>query len=140
MLSLGMKKNQRKTLKMTTTKVICNFVLQGSTILPLSECENSKHPNKSKDFSHKSIRLTNINNKKPVFIDYYVRNCKEAIKTLNISDIGYDWMVSFDSYFEVNSSKSDWKKMSEKERLKAHLTKVAHDFHATSFSFEILPD
>lgn len=123
-----------------TTKVVCNFVLPGSVMLAPSECDNSVHPSQAGCYKHQSVRIFDKKKNKYEYVDYYVRNTRDAYQSLNISDIAFDWMTGPDSYFEVNCNRNDWKKMTEYMRLDAHISLLSKYFNAKSYTFEILPD
>lgn len=119
-----------------TTKVVCNFVLPGRTMLAPSECENSE----KSDLIRQSIKIFDKKKNKVEYVNFYTRNFKDAYQSLNISDIAYDWMTGPESFFEVNMTKGEWKKMDSYARLSAHVDLIAKSLSAKSYTFEIMPD
>lgn len=78
------------------------------------------------------------------------RKQKLAIQKLNICEEAYKYMLSTPTSVKLSrptkrNKDGDviervWDTMSVHERLKKHFDLLAHDFHAVSYSYEILDD
>lgn len=137
---------------MTELKVSLSFFVPGANMLSSQECD--KNPKKNYNEDKMLIRFTKGKGKhqkereKPLIIR--TRKQKLAIQKLNICEEAYKYMLSTPTSVKLSrptkrNKDGDviervWDTMSVHERLKKHFDLLAHDFHAVSYSYEILDD
>lgn len=137
---------------MTELKVSLSFFVPGANMLSSQECD--KNPKENYNEDKMFIRFTKGKGKhqkereKPLIIR--TRKQKLAIQKLNICEEAYKYMLSTPTSAKLSrptkrNKDGDviervWDTMSVHERLKKHFDLLAHDFHAVSYSYEILDD
>ena len=122
----------------TEIKILLTINLEGGLLIPEKKevrkyylTEKDLHPKSYKGNGNKVLRsgkytyqYTHPNN-----VQQTIKLCKEA----------YDYMISptIPSWFH---SPKEWKKMSDVQRLEAHLTRTAKHFGGKSFTYQIVDD
>lgn len=137
---------------MTELKVSLSFFVPGANMLSSQECD--KNPKKNYNEDKMLIRFTKGKGKYQKEREKYMiirtRKQKLAIQKLNICEEAYKYMLSTPTSVKLSrptkrNKDGDviervWDTMSVHERLKKHFDLLAHDFHAVSYSYEILDD
>ena len=87
-----------------------------------------------------TIRVTEYVDKKPVseVITVHTRKSKPATQSLNICKEGYNSMISGECPYW--SKPKVWNNMSKKERLEAHLQRIAEGLGGTSYTYQVFED
>lgn len=120
-----------------TTKVIVNLILNGQVkkqqeiVESIPYCITKQELVKNKKLVLKDgDEIVEKGNK--VHNPLTQQECKQVLK---ISDISYKEIIT-NCPEDIKPSK--WTTMTKEQRLEHHIAKLANDFHANSFSFEIL--
>lgn len=137
---------------MVEPKVSLSLLVPGASMLSSQECE--KKPKESYNEHEVLISYTKGKgkNQKKVKKLLVIQTRKQRLITqnINICEEAYEYMLStptsakFSKPVKKNRSgdmiKRVWDTMSVHERLKKHFDLIAYDFHAVSYSYEILGD
>lgn len=133
-------------------KIALSLLVPGAGLLTPEFCD--KNPKKNYNEDKMLIRLTKGKGKhqkegKKLLV-IRTRKQKLAIQKLNICEEAYKYMLSTPTSVKLSrptkrNKDGDviervWDTMSVHERLKKHFDLLAHDFHAVSYSYEILDD
>lgn len=135
---------------MTELKVSLSFFVPGANMLSSQECD--KNPKKNYNEDKMLIRFAKGKGKhqkeREKSLIIRTRKQKLAIQKLNICEEAYKYMLSTPTSVKLSrptkrNKDGDviervWDTMSVHERLKKHFDLLAHDFHAVSYSYEIL--
>lgn len=137
---------------MVEPKISLSLRVPGASKLSSQECD--KNPKESYGESRILIKYTKGKGKhqKEVKKLLVVQTRKQKLVTqnINICEEAYKYMLSSptSAKFSKPTKKNKngdviervWDTMSVHERLKEHFDQIAHDFHAVSYSYEILGD
>lgn len=137
---------------MTELKVSLSFFVPGANMLSSQECD--KNPKENYNEDKILIRLTKGKGKhqkeREKSLIICTRKQKLAIQKLNICEEAYKYMLSTPTSVKLSrptkrNKDGDviervWDTMPVHKRLKKHFDLLAHDFHAVSYSYEILDD
>lgn len=87
-----------------------------------------------------TLKVVDYVDKKPVseIITFHTRKTKPAAQSLNICKEAYDSMISVECPYW--SKPKVWNSMSKKERLEAHLQRIAEGLGGTSYTYQIFED
>lgn len=100
--------------------------------------ESLGNPNEVMDKTSMQVRSGTGKNVKEETIFIYTRKQRLVRQNINITLEAFLYMTGKEApYF---STPSIWSRKSKKERLKEHLDRIAENFNAKSYSFEILDD
>ena len=146
---------------MTEIKVNLSIVLPGSVMFSKEEClkttqkviektnkktgkvykktVNVKVEDLDKMNKH-SLKVTEYVNDKPVseVITFYTRKTKPATQSLNICKEAYSSMISGECPYW--SKPKVWNNLNDKQRLEAHLQRIAEGLGGTSFTYKVFED
>ena len=117
---------------MNNIKISARFKLRGSIMY--SEKDQNGEP------LHYDVNTMDFYNKKKGKIEtvkFNTSRCKPCIQTISMSMEAYKYMISTPA---DNTSVNHWKRMSENQRIVAHLKEIQHDLGAISFEFTVLED
>ena len=126
---------------MDDVKLNLNIILPGSIMLSSRECEENP-----KNYEKQVIRVETIKQdkkkKKPIkfveYLDIYVRKCRTASQSINLTKQAYDYMTSKECpYF---AKPKDWARMSKIKRLEAHLEETCKALGGISFTYQVFED
>lgn len=140
----------------TSIKVNLSIVLQGRTMLSEQECSKQLKDTIIKKGKKKIItkivynKENNTENR--IFLDYkdndgirhkeplffMTRNTIPCKKSINISKVAYDYMVS--SECPEWAKPGEWKQLSRIKRLTAHMQRICENERGISFEFQIFDD
>lgn len=126
---------------MNDTKVNLNIILPGRVLMSSQECE--KNP---KLLEKQVIRVESLkkDKKKRKFIknieylNIYVRKCKTASQSVNLTKQAYDYMTSKECPSFVIPK--DWSRMSKVKKLEAHLEELCKALGGISYTYQIFED
>ena len=141
----------------TSIKVNLSIVLQGSTMLSEQECSAKlvewKYNKRTKK-KEKIITLTSDMDKvtpNRLFLDYkdesgrhkepiyfLTRNTIPCKKSINISKVAYDYMIS--SECPEWAKAGEWKQLSRIKKLTQHMQRICENEGGISFEFQIFED
>lgn len=133
---------------MSENKLSLTFVLPGRIIMSSQECEkNPKEnyivqkfvvPNKGNSKDKKSpVKTIYVQTRKTKNASQHLNISKEAY--LNLLDTPVD--IKFSRLVKTKKGlKRAWDLLSNQEKLKHHFDLMANDFHAISYSYEVLDD
>lgn len=85
------------------------------------------------------MRVTDTNGTSPEIITLHTRKCKPATQSLNMSKEAYEYMIdkhSCPSWLKPGK----WNIMSKKERLEAHLQRIAEHLGGISYTYQVFKD
>lgn len=122
---------------MNDVKLRLSLYVPGAQML--SREESLENPEKSLDIVKMTVN-TEVNKKKPKteVITVETRKSRLVRQNINLTLDAFLYMTGKEApYF---STPSQWSRMSKKERLKEHLDRIAENFNAKSYSFEVLAD
>ena len=133
-------------------KITLSLLVPGASLLTPEFCD--KNPKENYNEDKMLIRLTKGKGKykkeREKSLIIRTRKQKLAIQKLNICEEAYKYMLSTPTSVKLSRptkrNKDEdviervWDTMSVHERLKKHFDLLAHDFHAVSYSYEILDD
>lgn len=146
---------------MSEIKLSLSIELRGSTMFSKEEClkttqkvieKTSKKTGKTykkkvnvlvddldKMDSH-TLKVVDYVDKKPVseYIHFHTRKSKPATQSLNICKEGYNCMISGECPYW--SKPKVWNNLNKKERLEAHLQRIAEGLGGTSYTYQIFED
>lgn len=142
---------------MSEIKLSLSIELQGSTMFSKEECLKTTQETITTKNGRKRIvtkvvedwdkmekhtmRVTeHYADKEPVTetITFHTRKLKPATQSLNICKEGYNYMISGECPYW--SKPKVWNNLSEKERLEAHLQRIAEGLGGTSYTYQIFED
>ena len=127
---------------MDDVKLNLNIVLKGSIMLSSQECEE----NPKKNYEKQVIRVETVKPdkkkkkyiKEVEYLDIYVKKCRTASQSINMTKQAYDYMTSKECpYF---SKPKDWARMSKVKRLEAHLEETCKALGGISFTYQVFED
>lgn len=140
---------------MSEIKLSLSIELQGSTMFSKEEClkttqetiitKNGRKRTVTKvvedwdKMEKHTMRVTNTNSTNPKIITFHTRKCKPATQSLNMSKEAYEYMIDKDSCPSW-SKPGKWAAMSEKERLGAHLQRIAGHLGGISYTYQVFED
>ena len=135
---------------MSEIKVNLSIVIPGRTMWSEEEClkttqekhiNNVKPNDQSIDGSKMRREHVKIRDRKNnlLTINYYVRKCKPAAQSINISKESYQYMVGKNSMLP-RYKPNQWAAMNKKERLESHLKNICESLQGSSFTYQVFED
>lgn len=130
-------KYQNKVNKMSEIKLNLSLKLRGGSLLSEQECSrNSRKRSKQDCYDFFDVRFGKKNKER---IKVAIRKPKTIRQNIKISKEAYDYMTSLSSC-PADVKIHLWKKYSIAQRLNNHLSQIAHDLGALSYTYELLED
>lgn len=86
-----------------------------------------------------TVQVTETNGSNPEIITFRTRKTRPATQSLNMSEEAYKYMIDKNSCPSWLKP-SKWNAMSEKERLEAHLQRIAEYLGGTSYTYQVFED
>lgn len=123
------------------SKVNLSITLPGAVLMTSQECEENP-----KNYEKQVIRVETIKQdkkkKKPIkfveYLDIYVRKCRTASQSINMTKQAYDYMTSKECpYF---AKPKDWVRMSKIKRLEAHLEETCKALGGINYTYQVFED
>lgn len=140
---------------MNEIKLSLSVELQGRTMLSKEEClkttqktittKNGRKRTVTKvvedwdKMEKHTMRVTSTDGTNPEIITFHTRKCKPATQSLNMSEEAYKYMIDKNSCPSWLKP-SKWNAMSKKERLEAHLQRIAEYLGGTSYTYQVFED
>ena len=142
----------------TSIKVNLSIVLKGSTMLSEQECSKqlikyvyNKHTKKKEKVVTLAYDMDKVTPNR-LFLDYkdesgdrhkepihfLTRNTIPCKKSINISKVAYDYMIS--SECPEWAKVGEWKQLSRIKRLTQHMQRICENEGGISFEFQIFED
>ena len=128
---------------MSTTKLSVTVELQGSTMVSSQECEQNPE-NYEQNKLMLSVKHYDKKTRKYFFrtepLYFNTRKCIPAHQVLNMSEEAYNYMTSqaCPEWYALGINK--WKKLSELDRLEAHLDRTCKFLGGSSYTYHIFGD
>ena len=85
-----------------------------------------------------TMKVTDKDGKNPESITFYTRKTKPATQTMNLCKEAYEYMISKEC--PAWSKIGTWNQMSPKQRLEAHLQKIAEHLQGKMLSYKVFED
>lgn len=140
---------------MSEIKLSLSIVLQGSTVFSKEEClkttqetiitKNGRKRTVTKvvedwdKMDKYSMRVTDQKGTSPEIITFRTRKTRPATQSLNMSEEAYKYMIDKNSCPSWLKPRK-WNAMSEKEKLEAHLQRIAEYLGGTSYTYQVFED
>lgn len=120
-------------------KVSLNVTLQGSVMLSQEQAKALEKEKEGTGYDTFNMRVEGkkSDGKKDVqTITVKTRKNKPASQSLNLSMDAYNYMVSNEAPYFVKPR--DWERLTEKQRLEAHLKRIVEELGGVSFTYAVL--
>lgn len=125
---------------MNVIKITANFELPGGTMFGKETCQKSP-----KEYTEYNYLIVEDRVKKGKKIEvkrekfkFFTRKSIPALQVINMSEEAYQYMIS--NEVPSFSTKSVWNKMTEKQRLIAHLNAIAAYLRGKLVDYTVYPD
>lgn len=122
---------------MNDIKISVTFIIPGRQMYS-EQAANSLQEDSNSGYEE-NIQEYITKNKKKVSIKYLTRKSIPARQSIKMTEEAYYYMTGKDSCPEWER-KSNWLRMSKRQRLKSHFDKIKEDLHAYEYSYEIFED
>ena len=123
---------------MNDVKLRLSLYVPGAQMLSSQACEENATENYDKMKIEVKTSISGKKKSKTEVITVSTRKSRLIRQNINLTSDAYQYMISKEvPYF---STHKQWGNMSRKERLKSHLDRIAENFNAKNYSFEILDD
>lgn len=117
-------------------KVSLSVTLQGSVMYSQEQAKALEEEKVGTGYDTFSVR---VEGKKDIqTITVKTRKCKPAGQSLNLSMDAYDYMTGKEAPHFVKPR--DWKELTKKQRLEAHLKRICEELGGVSFTYAVLDD
>ena len=143
---------------MSEIKLSLSIELQGSKMFSKEECLKTTHKvvekkTKGGKMYKKSIkvliedenkmdkntlRVSDEKGKNTEIVTFFTRKSRPALQSINLGENAYNYMISSETPTWVKPK--DWERMSKKERLKNHLTRIAEGLGGKLVSYKVFDD
>ena len=123
---------------MNDVKLRLSLYVPGAQMLSSQTCEENVTENYDRTKIEVRTSVSGKKKDKTEVITVSTRKSRLVRQNINLTSDAFNYMVSNETpYF---STIKEWKNKSRKERLKEHLDRIAENFNAKSYTFEILDD
>ena len=119
-------------------KVSLSVTLQGSVMLSHEQAKALEKEKEGTGYDSFSMRIEDkVSGKKKVeTIHVKTRKSRPAVQSLNLSMDAYNYMVSGEAPYFVKAR--DWKRLTKKQRLEAHLNRICQELGGVSYTYAVL--
>jgi hypothetical protein len=119
-------------------KVSLSVTLQGSVILSQEQAKALEKEKVGTGYDTFNMRVESLKDgkKDAETITVKTRKCKPAGQSLNLSMDAYDYMTGKEAPYFMKAR--DWKKLTKKQRLEAHLKRIVEELGGVSFTYAVL--
>jgi hypothetical protein len=119
-------------------KVSLSVTLQGSVILSQEQAKALEKEKVGTGYDTFNMRVEGLKDgkKDAETITVKTRKCKPASQSLNLSMDAYDYMTGKEAPYFVKAI--DWKRLTKKQRLEAHLKRIVEELGGVSFTYAVL--
>lgn len=139
---------------MNEIKLNLSIVLPGSTLFSKEEClkttqeviklKNGKKRTVTKvvedwdKMDKHTFKVSESGKAKPETIVFHTRKCKPATQSINLNKNAFDYMTRGEC--PSFAKPKDWARMSKKQKLEAHLSKIVEHVGGVSFTYQVFED
>lgn len=126
---------------MNETKLNLNIILPGRVLLSSRECEENPKLLEKQVIRVESLKKDKKKKKLIKDVEYlniYIRTCKPASQSINLTKQAYDYMTSKDCPSFIKPK--DWSRMSKVKKLEAHLEETCKALGGISYTYQIFED
>lgn len=126
---------------MNETKLNLNIILPGRVLLSSQECEENPKLLEKQVIRVESLKKDKKKKKLIKDVEYlniYVRTCRPASQSINLTKQAYDYMTSKDCPSFVKPK--DWSRMSKIKKLEAHLEETCKALGGISYTYQVFED
>lgn len=119
-------------------KVSLSVTLQGSVMLSQEQAKALEEEKVGTGYDTFNMRVEDLKDgkKDAKTITVKTRKCKPAGQSLNLSMDAYDYMTGKEAPYFVKAR--DWKRLTKKQRLEAHLKRIVEELGGVSFTYAVL--
>lgn len=120
-------------------KVSLSVTLQGSVMLSQEQAKALEEEKVGTGYDTFSMRVEGKkrDGKENIqTITVKTRKCKPACQSLNLSMDAYEYMIGKEAPYFVKPG--DWKRLTKKQRLEAHLKRICEELGGVSFTYAVL--
>lgn len=123
---------------MNEIKVSLSIVLQGSIMYSQEQAKALEKEKVGTGYDTFNMRVKSLKDgkKDAETITVKTRKCKPAGQSLNLSMDAYDYMTGKEAPYFVKAR--NWKKLTKKQRLEAHLKRIVEELGGVSFTYAVL--
>lgn len=123
---------------MNEIKVSLSIVLQGSIMYSQEQAKALEEEKVGTGYDTFNMKVEGLKNgkKDAETITVKTRKCKSAGQSLNLSMDAYDYMTGKEAPYFVKAK--DWRKLTKKQRLEAHLKRICEELGGVSFTYAVL--
>lgn len=118
---------------MNDIKISLTVTIPGRIMMSEKDCSL----NRKNNYTQQSVIITDKRNKSKETIRFYTRNCIPAKQSLQITEDNYKEMVNKNNRPSWFSGNKNWKKMSNWEKVDAHMKKICENLNGLSYEFVI---
>jgi hypothetical protein len=119
-------------------KVSLSVTLQGSVMLSQEQAKALEKEKAGTGYNTFNMRVESLKDgkKDAETITVKTRKCKPAGQSLNLSMDAYDYMTGKEAPYFMKAK--DWKRLTKKQRLEAHLKRIVEGLGGVSFTYAVL--
>lgn len=119
-------------------KVSLSVTLQGSVMLSQEQAKALEKEKVGTGYDTFNMRVEGLKDgkKDAETITVKTRKYKPAGQSLNLSMDAYDYMTGKEAPYFVKAK--DWKRLTKKQRLEAHLKRIVEELGGVSFTYAVL--
>lgn len=119
-------------------KVSLSVTLQGSVMLSQEQAKALEEEKVGTGYDTFNMRVEGLKDgkKDAKIITVETRKCKPANQSLNLSMDAYNYMIGKEAPYFVKAR--DWKRLTKKQRLEAHLKRIVEGLGGVSFTYAVL--
>ena len=119
-------------------KVSLSVILQGGIMYSQEQAEALEEEKEGTGYDTFSMRVEEINHNKKNIQNIVVRHrkCKPAGQSLNLSMDAYEYMIGKEAPYFVKAK--DWERLTNKQRLEAHLKRICEELGGVGFTYAVL--
>lgn len=119
-------------------KVSLSATLQGSVMLSQEQAKALEEEKVGTGYDTFNMRVEGLKNgkKDAETITVKTRKYKPAGQSLNLSMDAYEYMIGEEAPYFVKPK--DWKRLTKKQRLEAHLKRIVEGLGGVSFTYRVL--
>ena len=123
---------------MNEIKVSLSIVLQGSIMYSQEQAKALEEEKVGTGYDTFNMRVEGLKDgkKDAKTITVETRKCKPANQLLNLSVDAYNYMIGKEAPYFVKAR--DWKRLTKKQRLEAHLKRIVEGLGGVSFTYAVL--
>lgn len=123
---------------MNDVKVSLSIILQGGVMYSQEQAKALEKEKVGTGYDTFNMRVEDLKDgkKDAETITVKTRKCKPAGQSLNLSMDAYDYMTGKEAPYFVKAK--DWKRLTKKQRLEAHLKRIVEELGGVSFTYAVL--